>query len=465
MRLVTYLSGCGRILFLAIASLLMFATPGCRLAGKKTDGFSTASAALIMDGSILEIASSVRLWVFDIEVQGCNNENHSVDDPRATSLFASDSIYPDPEGAFSLSFEVPEGRRTFYVEVNGPEPDRVIATGCLVDDVWSTGSNRVTIRIYSTEPADADEAPDIADASEDDLAEDIPSDIPPEDAPTEDAPSDTMDIETEFSCTALACTSLDWHEYTSMGASTFGARSSISKTIAVDDCCLVVEDIAIGVNIMHANIGDLTLRIERPDGVSFPVHKRQGGSTDNIIGEYPVSLTPAVDLCLLAGSESYGTWSLILRNDGAFSGTLNSWTLKVKGEPERCRTDAYYPTGPFPQAIPDNDAFGITSSTSVPADFTVAAVEVHVSITHDNIGDLIVTLVSPTGTRCILHNRTGSGSDDVITYYPDPTTPSESLAVFNGERSQGSWDLQVVDFTSVPSSLQGDLNGWILYLH
>jgi subtilisin-like proprotein convertase family protein len=455
----------GVSLLLVATSICLLTAPGCRLSNTQPEGLSTANAALIMDGSILESATSVRLWVFDIEVQGCNSEDHSVDDPRATSLFASDSIFPDSEGAFGLSFEVPEGRRTFYVEVYGQEPGLVIATGCSVDDVWSTGNNRVTVRIYSTEPTDADETPEIADVTADDLSEDIPSDILAEDAPDEDGPSDTTDIEAEYDCNAIACTSLDWHEYFSVGASVFGARSSISKTIAVDDCCLVIEDISIAVDLLHGNIGDLTLRIERPDGVAFPIHKRQGGTSDNIIGEYPVTLTPTVDLCLLTGGDSYGTWSLILRNDGGFSGTLNGWTLKVKGEPERCRGDAFYPIGPFPTAIPDNDAFGTASTLNVTADFTLTAVEVHISITHDNIGDLIITLVSPTGTRCILHNRTGSGSDDIITYYPDPTTPSESLAVFNGERSPGVWTLEVVDFTSVPSSLQGELNGWILYLH
>jgi subtilisin-like proprotein convertase family protein len=452
-------------LVLFAAGFYFFASSGCKISSRQPEGLSMASAALIMDGSILESATSIRLWVFDIEVQGCNAANHGVDDPRATSLFASDSILPDSEGAFGLSFEVPEGRRTFYVEVYGLEPGHVIATGCSVNDVWSTGHNNVTIRIYSTEPADTDETPDIIDAITEDPTEVDPSDLPPEDLAAEDGPSDITDVEAEYDCTAIACPSVDWREYSSTGASAFGARSSISKTIAVGDCCLIVKDISIYVNLQHGNIGDLTLRIERPDGISFPVHKRQGGSADNIIGEYPISLTPTVDLCLLTGGESYGTWSLILRNDGAFGGTLSEWSLRIKGELERCRDDAFYPIDPFPMAIPDSDAFGITSTLNVTDDFTVTAVEAHVSITHDNIGDLIITLLSPAGTRCILHNRTGSGSDDIITYYPDPSAPFESLAVFNGERSPGNWTLEVVDFTSVPSSLQGELNGWILYLH
>jgi subtilisin-like proprotein convertase family protein len=449
----------------AAAVLLVLAAlqgASCR-GGASRGGFASASAALIMTGDLLEDASSVRVWVFDLAVQGCSADGDGVDDPRAPSLYATDAIFPDEEGAFSCTFIVPEGRRTFYAEVYGDDPGRAIATGCAVQEVSAGQANSVRIRINPEQEPDAEETADVpqedpplepeVEADGDGLEEELPQDV-----------TDADGEEPDGSCTALACPSTDWRSYLSAGATGF-SHGSISKTIAVDDCCLVVEDLKVSVNVTYASIGDLTLRLERPDGMAIPLHKKEGGTDDNIFGEYPTDLTPTVDLCFLAGGPSLGTWSLILRNDGAFGGTFVEWGLQVSGARERCRDDAFYPAGPFPAVIPDNDAAGIDSGLSVPADFTVSGVEVYVSISHENIGDLIVTLSSPSGRACDLHVRTGSGSDNIITTYPVPTTPAEDLSIFTGDGSAGTWTLSVVDFTSVPSSTPGELNAWILYLH
>lgn len=435
----------------------------CKISQGRPSAAGSTSAALIMTGNILEDAGSVRLWVFDAAVQECSNDGRSVNDPRATTIYATDNVYPDVSGAFNISFEIPEGRRTFYMEVYGDDRHDAIATGCTLQEIAAGSANEVRIWIYPVEAPDADEAADVVE--EDPIPEPDP-DMAHEDLfEEEETISDIADIETEYSCEAMACETLDWREYHSAGASTLVLHGSISKAITVSDCCFVVEEIKVGVNLLHGYIGDLTVRLERPDGLSFPLHKRRGGSDDNIIGEYPTSLTPAVDLCMLSGGESPGTWSLIVHNNGDFGGTLNGWSLHVKGERETCRDDAWYPPDSFPLFIPDNDAAGVLSSVAVPTDFIVSGVEVFTGITHDNIGDLIITLTSPEGTSCILHNRTGSGTDDILTYYPASTLPFEDLGVFNGDHASGTWSLRVVDFTSVPSTTTGELNGWILYLN
>jgi len=98
-------------------------------------------------------------------------------------------------------------------------------------------------------------------------------------------------------------------------------------------------------------------------------------------------------------------------------------------------------------AIPDNNSTGITSllrildtGATVSADFNV-----DIEITHTWIGDLLVTLHSPSGTSVILHNRSGSSADDIIGNYPLTLTPAQSLTALIGEPLDGSWELTISD--------------------
>lgn len=113
-------------------------------------------------------------------------------------------------------------------------------------------------------------------------------------------------------------------------------------------------------------------------------------------------------------------------------------------------TDFTY-TNEDAQPIPDNDAAGITSVISIPDDITVFGTDAYVNITHTWSGDLIVKLTSPAGTEAVLHNRTGSGEDDIDRNFP--------LDVFNGEVATGDWTLSVSDNASRDV---GTLNRWSL---
>ena len=101
--------------------------------------------------------------------------------------------------------------------------------------------------------------------------------------------------------------------------------------------------------------------------------------------------------------------------------------------------------------IPDNNAEGITSVINVADDLTVFASDIYVNITHTWIGDLTVTLTSPTGTSTALHSASG-GSDDNI----DSTFSSSA---FNGEVATGDWTLSVADNAAADT---GTLNNWAL---
>jgi uncharacterized repeat protein (TIGR01451 family) len=113
-------------------------------------------------------------------------------------------------------------------------------------------------------------------------------------------------------------------------------------------------------------------------------------------------------------------------------------------------------------SIPDNDATGVFSEIVVSGTTSnvTANLNVDLDITHTWIGDLRVTLRSPSGTDVILHDRTGSSLDDIVGNYPLTLTPEQSLATLIGEPLDGTWRLTVTD--NAGQDL-GTLNSWGLH--
>ncbi len=105
--------------------------------------------------------------------------------------------------------------------------------------------------------------------------------------------------------------------------------------------------------------------------------------------------------------------------------------------------------------IPDNLEEGIASTLTVSQPGTVKSVSVWVDIIHTWIGDLIVTLKSPSGEHVILHNREGQSGDDINKRYT-PTHLSH-LSEFNGKSMMGGWKLHVSDQAGQDV---GRLNSW-----
>jgi len=90
----------------------------------------------------------------------------------------------------------------------------------------------------------------------------------------------------------------------------------------------VTADFNVDVDITHSYQGDLTLTLRAPDGTEVVLHNGTGGTTDNIIGNYPNTLTPAESLDALLGKAHSGDWTLIVADDAnGDEGTLNSWGI------------------------------------------------------------------------------------------------------------------------------------------
>jgi subtilisin-like proprotein convertase family protein len=227
--------------------------------------------------------------------------------------------------------------------------------------------------------------------------------------------------------------------------------TGITSTINVPDSSTVAS-VSVGVNITHSYKGDLVVTLIGPDNTSAILHNRSGGSADNVITTFAVATAPNQALSVFNGKNTSGGWKLKVQDLAAADlGTLVSWTVTFNGE------QAQSPN----LAIPDNNATGVTSTMTVSQTGTVASVKLKVGITHTYQGDLQVTLIAPDGTSVILHNRTGGGTDNINTEYPDLTVPNQSLSAFTGKSINGAWKLKVADLAAVDT---GTLNSWTLSL-
>ena len=90
----------------------------------------------------------------------------------------------------------------------------------------------------------------------------------------------------------------------------------------------VTSNFNVDLNITHTWRGDLRVTLRSPAGTSVILHNLTGSSADNIVGNYPLTLTPAQSLATLIGQPLDGIWSLIISdNAGDDTGILNSWGI------------------------------------------------------------------------------------------------------------------------------------------
>lgn len=94
-------------------------------------------------------------------------------------------------------------------------------------------------------------------------------------------------------------------------------------------------------------------------------------------------------------------------------------------------------------AIPDNLHAGVSSTIAIAEAGVVQHIKVSIDIEHTYIGDLRVTLTSPTGTSTVLHARSGGAADDLVKFY-DSASPGMLMSMV-GQAMQGVWTLSVAD--------------------
>lgn len=111
------------------------------------------------------------------------------------------------------------------------------------------------------------------------------------------------------------------------------------------------------------------------------------------------------------------------------------------------------------QAIPDNQPNGVESSVAVAATGTVTDIQVQVSIDHEFLGDISLTLVAPGGATVLLQGRTLGRQRELRHTYSLQTTPVLTRLI--GQPAQGTWRLRAVDGAT---GATGTLRSWGLTL-
>lgn len=106
-------------------------------------------------------------------------------------------------------------------------------------------------------------------------------------------------------------------------------NSTVSDTVTIDTAG-TISAVDVDVDISHTYQGDLTVTLTSPAGTDVVLHSRSGGTTNNIVGNYPETLNPAGDLDTFIGEDMFGDWTLTVSDSaGGDQGTFNSWCVHV----------------------------------------------------------------------------------------------------------------------------------------
>lgn len=148
--------------------------------------------------------------------------------------------------------------------------------------------------------------------------------------------------------------------------------------------------------------------------------------------------------CLFEGGVRRGIWYISVVAKTAFEGVTLSVDLTPPPVPENFFENLHN------YWIPDADERGAISP--IVSDFSGDAEDItlNLKIRHTYIGDLVVTLISPTGEEVVLREREGGGTNNLITSYD---------LSFPGVSAEGRWRLMVQDLAGLDT---GYIDKWTL---
>lgn len=112
-------------------------------------------------------------------------------------------------------------------------------------------------------------------------------------------------------------------------------------------------------------------------------------------------------------------------------------------------------------SIPDSNPVGVSSSITVPDEFTVNTIRIAVDITHTYIGDLDIYLANG-GAEVLFREKSGGGSENIQASYGSDgsvvaTYEAPALMAFVGNPANGEWTIRVADAYNGDT---GTLNSW-----
>jgi len=222
-------------------------------------------------------------------------------------------------------------------------------------------------------------------------------------------------------------------------------QGSISNAIAVSRNGQV-KDIKVSANITHPHIGDISLKITAPSGKEVVLRDKKGGAADNLN-----NIFSGEALASLIGEQAKGDWTLTATDNATKdNGTLDNWGIELD-----CEGYNNHKAEIFIPDVASNQA--LTSVQTCKFNGRILETLIDVEIEHPLIGDLIVSIVSPSGTEILLHDRTGGSQNHLKAHYSN-----NQLSGLIGEKTEGVWTLKV---KNMHASNNGVLKHWKIKFH
>lgn len=97
-----------------------------------------------------------------------------------------------------------------------------------------------------------------------------------------------------------------------------------------------VAEIEVGIDITHTDPVDLQVILENPEGIPVTLWDQSSPDSEDLIGTFPITLSPKESLNRLARERMGGDWKLVVEDVGKGpilrEGELNYWSLQISEE-------------------------------------------------------------------------------------------------------------------------------------
>ena len=246
-----------------------------------------------------------------------------------------------------------------------------------------------------------------------------------------------------------------------------------------------IADVDVVLDIAHTWNSNLDVYLIAPDGTSVELFTDVGRDTNNFkdtilddeasksikngSGPFTGSFKPEKSLSKLDGKNAQGTWKLKVEDDATrYAGRLKSWGLVIES------TEPLPPPPPPPPVesggityaskdvpLEIKDPGTTASALDIPDAYTIADVNVALSIVHPYLEDLSAKLTAPDGTSVALFTNIGGGGSDIKDMVLNDEAgipiadgevpfmgifqPEGSLSDLDGLNAKGTWLLEITD--------------------
>jgi hypothetical protein len=219
---------------------------------------------------------------------------------------------------------------------------------------------------------------------------------------------------------------------------TTGGTENQGPTVSITEPAspaTVTGDVVVAASAADPDGSVARVRFELPDGTSVDDHS----------APYEV----AWDSSSVADGGNYQIRATAYDNLGAPSDPA---TAAVSISNGAACVGASFSAADLPISIPDNSSTGISSSLEVSGPGSIGAMTLSLDISHTWRGDLVVTLLSPSGTSYSISAREGGSAENI-------TLTDHAVTAFDGQAASGTWRLTVQDLAYADI---GVLDSWSL---